>query len=181
PKSLALFQPLQRFLRHFVLWIQFECVLKFILGCFSLALFLVEAPQPRVRCGRPGITRTHRRFLRIFLQQVFGGVKVFFLQHHSHSPVIPCPWIGRSHALSCFRYREQSLQLAAFHGIVPNVVDQFRRFWMTFQRLREFLIRSSEIFFLPSAIPRRVISFCRVQLRQLLTLRQSLTLPASHH
>src|SRR5438445_420668 len=76
------------------------------------------------------------------------------------------------HRLPSFRYHQQPLRLAALYGVVPNVVDQLRRFWMALQRFCKFLVRHGEIFLLPSAISRREMPFGGVQLRQLLDLRQ---------
>src|SRR5260370_17209497 len=51
-KLSALLQPFQSFLRHFVLWIQFQCALKFLHCVFHVALVFEEPPEPRV-CRSP--------------------------------------------------------------------------------------------------------------------------------
>src|SRR5260370_5268140 len=82
---LALPHPLQRFLRHFVLWIQVQCALKFHRGLFHLVLVFEEAPQPGVCRGSSRVSRSLRRFFRVFPQRSFGFLGVFLFQNQRNS------------------------------------------------------------------------------------------------
>src|SRR5205807_5937546 len=53
---LALPQPLQLFLSHFVFWIQFQHAFKFLRGLFHLVLIFKKPSQPGVGRGRPRIS-----------------------------------------------------------------------------------------------------------------------------
>ena len=130
--------------------------------------------------SRSRISRSHWRFLRVFPQQSVGFHRVFLLQDQRDAPVKLSPRVAGRHALSRDRDRQQPLRLAALHGVIPDVVDQPRRFRIALQRFRKFLVRHGEVFLLPPAISSRVMPFGGVHLRQLLDLRQRFLFAASH-
>src|SRR5258708_7160519 len=101
------FQPLQRFLRRFVFWVQFQRALKFLRCVFDPALVFEEARQPRVCRGRSRISRSHRRFLRVFPQQSLGFLRVFLFQNQRYGPEKPSPYVAGHHTLSQVRDRQQ--------------------------------------------------------------------------
>src|SRR5207302_10462715 len=149
-------------------------------GLFHLVLILEKSPQPRVRRSRPRISRSRWRSLRIFLEQSFRFLGALLLQNQRNAPVKFLSQVARRHAFPGIRNRQQPLRLAAFHGIVADVVNQLRGFWIALQRRCEFLVRGREIFLLPPAIPFRVMPFSGVYLRQLLDLPYCLVFTATH-
>src|SRR5260370_39242661 len=93
-KLSALLQPFQSFLRHFVLWIQFQCALKFLHCVFHVALVFEEPPEPRACRARSRGSRSPRRFLRAFPQQPLCFLRVFFFQDQRHAPLKRSPQVA---------------------------------------------------------------------------------------